>query len=101
MGDKNYSKATPTLYNVTCTNANTEYSQAITNGTKHLSIRCRTGDVLRLAFVTGKVATPTAPYITIPAGASWESPPDLDTTGATIFLASPTAGVVAEVEEWT
>lgn len=57
----------PTCYNVTMTLADTEYSQALPDPCKGLLIGTQDGTAFRLAFVTGKVATPTAPYMAIPA----------------------------------
>jgi hypothetical protein len=62
--------ATPTPYNVTLTNANTEYSQALPANCRKFEFQARTEATVRLAFVTGKVAASTAPYMTLKAGAS-------------------------------
>ena len=90
---------TPTVYNVTLTNANTEYSQALPVNTKELRFRCRTLYDVRFAWVTGKVATPTEPYLTLPAGSDYWSDRN-DLSSQTLFFASSTAGVVCELEVW-
>ena len=91
---------TPTVFNVTLTNANTEYSQALPTNTKELRFRCRTLYDIRYAWVTGKVATPTEPYLTLPAGSDyWSDRNDLN--NQTLFFASSTAGVSVEIECWT
>ena len=90
---------TPTLYNVTLTSADTEYSQALPANTRDFRFRCRTLYDVRYAFATGKVATPTAPYMTLPAGSDYIS--DLNNlTSITLYLASAQAGVVVELEAW-
>lgn len=84
----------PLIANVTLTTANTEYSQAIT-GMQKFTIQCRTNYDVRFAYVTGKVATPTAPYITIKAGSVfWEDDLSVDKT---LYFASSQAGVVVEI----
>lgn len=89
-----------TLYNVTLTNTNTEYSQALPSVCRRLSFQCRTAKDVRFAFVTGKVATPTAPYYTLKAGASYDSGP-IHLASATIYFAGTQAGNVMEVEAWS
>lgn len=92
----------PTVYNVTLTDAGTEYSQALPDGCKHFSIQCRTAFDVRFAFETGKVATPTAPYATVKSGGAYTSPEKLcyDGTG-TLYLASSQAAVVVEIVAWS
>ena len=90
----------PTVYNVTLTVADTEYSQALPANTKDFRFRCRTLYDVRYAFVTGKVAGPAAPYLTLPAGSDYVS--DLNNLPTiTLYLASSQAGVVVELECWT
>ena len=93
--------STPILYTKTCASANTEYSQALPAGTKKFMVKCRdTTSIIRLAFVTGKVATPTDPYLTIQAGASyWEDFVKL--AAVTLYVASPTAGAIVEIVDWS
>lgn len=91
--------STPAIYNVTLTNANTEYSQALTLAKKIL-VHCRDAtSIIRLAFVTGKVAAPTEPYLTIPATIAYNDDGILFT--GTIYVASATAGAVVEILAWT
>lgn len=90
---------TPTVYNVTVTDNSTEYSQAIPDGTKILCFHCRDGSVLRYAFVTGKVATPTAPYMTC-LDNEFESYSGILTDNLTLYLATPTSGKVVEIICW-
>lgn len=88
--------STPTIYNITMTNANTEYSQALPAGTKKFTWQCRTAFDVRFAFVTGKVATPTAPYMTLKSGAIYYED-GTNLTSITLYLACGTAGKVVEL----
>jgi len=90
---------TPTIYNVTLTSANTEYSQALPANTREFRFICRTLYDVRFAWVTGKVATPTAPYLTLTAGVDYHSDND-NLASQTLYLASSTVGVVVEIECW-
>ena len=90
---------TSTIYNVTLTSADTEYSQALPANTREFRFRCRTSFAVRFAFVTGKVATPTAPYATLPKGADYWSD-NLNLASTTLYLASAEAGVIVELETW-
>jgi len=92
--------STPAIYNVTLTLADTQYSQAIPDGTHKVIFRCRSAAVVRYAWETGKVATPTAPYQTLPAGAEYGID-GMTLIGKTLYLASSTAGVVVELEVWS
>ena len=90
---------TAAVYNVTLTSADTEYSQALTANTREFRFRCRTWFPVRYAFVTGKVATPTTPWLTLPAGSDyWADNANLAAT--TLYLAADEAGVIVEIEEW-
>lgn len=94
-----YPATTPAVYNVTMTNADTEYSQALPSGCRKFTVHCRDGTEFRLAFVTGKVATPTAPYLTVPENACyWE---DNVKSSGTIYVACDTAGKVVEIVAWS
>jgi len=88
-----------TGFNTPLTIADTEYSQLLPSGTKELRFRCRTLYDVRYAWVTGKVATPTAPYQTLPAGSDYSSDRK-DISGKTLYLASSQAGVVVELSVW-
>lgn len=91
---------TPTLLQVTLTNANTEYSVVIPDGCKHFTVSCSTSAIFRLAFVTGKVATPTAPVFFVPAGIVYDSPQKMSFAGGTLYLAGG-AGLIISVIAWT
>jgi hypothetical protein len=90
---------TPTVYNVTLTNANAEYSQVLAANARRVAFRCRTAAAVRYAWVTGKVAGATAPYQTLPAGAECALE-GVKLAATTLYLASASAGVVVEVEVW-
>ena len=93
--------AMPTVYNVTLTNANTEYSQAMVANCRRFEFHTRTDVVIRFAFVTGKVAVPTVPWMTLKSGVAYDS--GMISQGAapsTIYLASATAGTIVEIISW-
>ena len=93
--------ASPTVYNVTLTNANTEYSQAMVANCRRFEFQARTEATIRFAFVTGKVATPTVPYMTLKAGDSYESGPvNQGAAPSTLYIGSATAGTVVEIISW-
>ena len=92
---------TPTTYNVVITNLNTEYSQALPNGTYQLTFLVRGGGVAyRYAWVTGKVATPTAPYTEVPANGIVFLD-KLNLVGKTLYFACATAGKIMQIEALT
>lgn len=94
-------KVNPTLYTVTMTNNNAEYSQVLPADTKYFAIRCRTNFDVRLAFITGKVAASTDPYKTIVSGSEYVSPNDISWSAArTIYFACGTAAKKVEIEVW-
>lgn len=91
----------PTIYNVTLTSANTEYSQVIAPSVKKITLQCRTLYDVRLAYETGKVAAPTTPYLTIKKGnVYWEDSLNTKLESTTLYLASAQAGVVIEIVVW-
>jgi len=88
---------TPTLYNVTMTDADHEYEQLLPVATKIVKAVLADGATFRLAWVTGKVATPTAPYWTQPANIPYERE-GLYLEGKTLYFASPAATKVMQIE---
>lgn len=92
-----------TPINLTLTSADTEYSTSLPAGCAHFSFQCRTAFDVRFAFVTGKVAGSTAPYLTLKSGNAFSSPEKLSLKPGfeTIYFASSQAGVVVEVVPWT
>lgn len=98
---KKLNKATtPTKYALAITNANTEYSQSLPANTKQFSIHLRDMSEFRLAYETGKVATPTDPYETVPAG-SEKYVENIEPSSLTLYIAAPAASKVAEIEAWS
>lgn len=94
---------TPAIYNVTCTNADTEYSQALPTGCKKVAISIQAGvgtNNFRIAYVTGKVATPTAPYLKYNQDSEYAED-GIYLTGKTIYFASSLAGAVAQIIAWS
>lgn len=89
-----------TLYNKELTVADTEYSQALPATCRKLVFQCREAELVRYAFVTGKVAAPTAPYMTLKVGAAFDSG-IIHLSSATLYLASSTAGANVEIEAWS
>lgn len=94
--------AAPTLYNVTLNSANTEYSQALPSGCRRFEFHCRAVYAFRFAFVTGKVAGPTAPYMSLLQYDWFDS--GLLQQGAspsTVYFGTYQAGIVIELLAWT
>lgn len=88
----------PIIYNVTLTNAGTEYSQTLPANTRKVLIRVRSGaSDLKLAYTSGESGTK---YITIPAGSS-KYLEGIYIKGETLYFQSPTASEVVEIEAWT
>jgi hypothetical protein len=90
---------TPTLYNVAIANADTEYSQALPAGTKKVALHLSDWTAFRIAWATGKVATPTEPYLTYPANGEYFLE-GVNLAAATIYVAAPAGTKVAEIEVW-
>lgn len=93
----------PTPFNVTLTSANTEYSQVLPADCRRWSMQCRTAYDVRFAFVTGKVAGSTAPFLTMKSGGNFDDQPlPGESVGTqTVYLASAQAGVVVEILCWS
>jgi hypothetical protein len=99
--DGKVASSTITEYNITLTNANTEYSQALPANTKKVEFWSRNGYAVRYSFVTGKVATPTAPYLTVKANGFYESPGMGNLSSKTIYFATASAGDIIEMCVWS
>lgn len=84
-------------YNVTMTSADTEYSQLLPDGTRIIELKCQDGTAVRWAWITGKVATPTAPFHTLLANDT-KRLENVFLVGKTIYFACGSASKVAEVE---
>jgi len=90
---------TATLYNVTLTDVDTEYSQSFPDNTMAFRFKNRASQDTRFAWETGKVAGPVAPYRTLPADETYEKD-NVAMTGHTLYLASGNAGDIIEIEVW-
>lgn len=88
----------PTVYNKTMTNANTEYSQVLPVGTKKFLIKCRTAFDIKLTFTANASGTT---YITIPADKALLVD-NLSLSGTkTLYFQCATSAKVAEILAWT
>jgi|GEM_PF-4928904 len=93
---KRWEKASiPYIYNVVCSNADTEYNQPLPDGCKKFTIKARGGS-LKVCFKAGESGSN---YVLLTDGQSW-SEDGLDLTGITLYFQSPTAGTVAEIIAW-
>jgi hypothetical protein len=103
LGNIDASTASPTTineYNVTLTNADTQYSQALPSATRAIEFRNRAAYDLRYAFTDAKVATPVAPYFTVKSGETYYKD-FVNLTSKTLYLASAHAGDVVELIAWS
>lgn len=102
IGEVDSTIKTPAIYNVTLTLADTEYSQALPANCRFFEFQCLTEFDVRFAFETGKVAAPTAPYMTLKSGGYYFSPQiNQEGSPSTLYLASSEAGVVVQILAWT
>lgn len=78
--------------------ADTQYVLTIPKGAKHFSFFARGGADFRWALADGKVAGPTAPYLTAP----YTSPEKMETVGSDliVYFATDTGGTVIELVYW-
>lgn len=89
---KNY-----TVYNVTLTDANTEYSQVITDDKCY--VRVHAADLtsqFRVALSSANLATGELIF----QGSEWSPPAPFDFGDKTIFLRTPNAGAVIQIAVW-
>ena len=84
--------------NVTLVNVDTQYSSDLQDDTKKITVQARDNDDFRMATTSGKVATPTNPYLTVKGGTNYYD--DNIKTTETLYFASDTAGQVIEIIEW-
>lgn len=94
----------PTITNVTMTNLDTEYEHILGLHTKKFMVHTRDESAFRLAYETGHVATPVAPYLTILDSCRYyEEDINNEYPAAdllTLYFASDSAGKVIEIVEW-
>jgi len=97
-----YSAKTPAVANVTITNANTEYTYTIPDDTKKIAFSIQDGvstDNYRIAYITGKVATPTAPYLKYNSDIEY-SETNINLAGTTLYFAHSAGTKVAQIICW-
>ena len=87
----------PVIYNLAMALANTEYSQALSQGTKKITVRMRVNASAKMAFVSGDTSIL---YVTLNPGTVFVEE-NLNLDGVTIYLQSNQPGQVAEILEWT
>ena len=94
--------AAPTCYNITMTLVDTEYSQIMPANCRRFEFQCRTAQIVRFAFVVGKVAGPAIPYMTLKSGASYDSGQiDQAAAPSTLYVAcSGAAAQIIEILAW-
>ena len=89
---------THTIYNVISPGtANTEFSQALTDNTKQLLLRCRGDAKIQFTFVSGESGTK---YITLEGRAVYQVS-SLNLTSKTLYMQADAASQVIEIEEWS
>ena len=86
-------------YLITITTQDTEYSQVIPYAVKAIEIDTVDGTAVRTSFETGKVATPTPPYITVRANTTYRMI-DLYLNKPTLYVACASGTKVAQVRVW-
>jgi len=84
---------TPTIYNITMTNADTEYNQAVT--AKSVTIQCRGSYDVKIAFALGQSGTN---YLTIKSGQNYFE--NTLNANITVYAQCATAGQVLEIIAW-
>ncbi len=90
---------TPTLYAITVSSSNTEYSLPLTKQVKKVRIQCRDATDIRLAFEANKVSGSTDPYHTVKSGTVFEQS-NLFWNNPTIYVAAGSGSKVVEVLVW-
>lgn len=94
------STTAPSLVNRTLTNADTEYTIVLPTNCRAFTFRCTIAVDVRFAFAAGVVAAPTSAYFTLPANAIY-SKDGVMLAAVTLYLASPVAGAVIQLEAWS
>lgn len=95
MPSADYIKALQ-AYHITVTDADTEYTLELPEDTKYLRVQTQDASAFRFAFESGKVASPTAPYISIPASGVLELS-GLLLHKDTLYVACPAGAKTVEV----
>ena len=88
----------PFIYNVTCTLANTEYSQALPIRASKIQVQSRNNNDIKLCFISGQSGTT---YFTVKGGMTYFDAEIMNAEGAIVlYFQSPTAGEVCEILAW-
>lgn len=90
---------TPNNYSVDMASADTEYSQALPVGTKIVNFHLRDYATFRYAWVTGKVAGPTAPFWNVIANEMIERR-GLYLSGETLYFGESVGTKVMQIEAY-
>jgi hypothetical protein len=92
---------TPTVYNVLISDNNTQFSQAIPDGTRLLIFSGRSNLAFYYAYATGKVAGPTSPYLSCSENATVKLE-GIVTDNLTLYLARPSSdNITVEIQCWS
>ncbi len=87
------------IYNLSVPDSNTEVSQALTDGVFVVTAKCRDPNVdIKLTLAQGESGTT---YVTVFGGSEWFTKGKIRGTSKTLYIQSPKAGVVIEIEEWS
>jgi len=90
------------VYNVSMTLADTEYSQVLPANCRGFEFQCRSAFAIRWQVVTGKVATPTAPWMTLKSGDAYSSPSIAQAASpSTLYFGCDDAAQIVELLAWT
>jgi len=90
----------PQVFSIEMTNADTEYSQKVPDGTRKFTMWCTDGTAFRYSWEPGHVATPTPPYGQIISSASyWEDGVYL--INKTLYFACSEAGKTVILQCYT
>ena len=82
--------------------ADTEYFYDFPKNVERFRVKLRDDTVaLRIGAATGKVAMPTDPYLSIPAGILWEEDGLSLPESTKFYFATPTTSQVLEIMYWT
>lgn len=89
---------TPTIFNVTATLADTEYSQAIPDGTRKLILKVRGGEAaIKIAFSAGGTSTT---FLTVSRGANFILS-GVSLNSATIYFQVDKPSKIIEILTWS
>jgi hypothetical protein len=94
--------AQPYIYNIAIADPDTEYSLELPSGTKAFAFSIQDGaeaNNFRIAFETGKVATPTPPFLKYSCIAEYAEK-GLYLNSKELFFACSVGAVVAQIIVW-